>query len=87
MANINMCFKTRHRVREKIDKDAHAIHEIVKKYTDNCLLYIAYSNSEIKFNVYELDINQRASFMADLCAQIYEKQELVAVDLTYYAIT
>lgn len=86
MANIQMCFKTRHKNREKIDEDAHAIYEIVNKYTDNCL-YIAYSNSEIMFNVYKLDINQRASFMADLCAQIYEKQELVAVDLTYYAIT
>ena len=85
MANIKMYFKTKHRVREKIDKDAHAIYEIVKKYTDNCL-YIAYSNSQIMFNVYKLDINQRASLMADLCTQIYEKQELVAVDLTYYAI-
>ena len=86
MANIQMSFKSRHKNREKIDEDAHAIYEIVNKYTDKCL-YMAYSNSEIKFNVYGLDINQRASFMADLCAQIYEKQELVAVDLTYYAIT
>ena len=86
MTNIQMCFKTRHKNREKIDEDAHAIYEIVNKYTDKCI-YIAYSNSEIKFNVYKLDINQRASLVADLCAQIYEKQELMAVDLTYYAIT
>lgn len=86
MANIQMCFKTRHKNREKIDEDAHAIYEIVNKYTDNCL-YIAYSNSEIKFNVYKLDINQRAGLMADICAQIYEKQKLSAVSLTYYNIT
>ena len=86
MANIQMSFKTRHKNRKKIDEDAHAIYEIVNKYTDKCI-YIAYSNSEIMFNVYKLDINQRAGLMADLCAQIYEKQELEAVDLTYYAIT
>ena len=86
MTNIQMCFKTRHKNREKIDEDAHAIYEIVNKYTDNCL-YIAYSNSKIKFNVYKLDINQRAGLMADICAQIYEKQKLSAVSLTYYNIT
>ena len=86
MANIKMYFKTRHKKREKIDEDAHAIYEIVNKYTDKCL-YMAYSNSEIMFNVYKLDINQRAGLMADLCAQIYGTQKLVAVDLTYYAIT
>jgi hypothetical protein len=41
MANIQMSFKSRHKNREKIDKDAHAIYEIVNKYTDKCI-YIAY---------------------------------------------
>lgn len=85
MANIQMSFKSRHKNREKIDEDAHAIYEIVNKYTDKCL-YMAYSNSQIMFNVYKLDINQRAGLMADLCAQIYGTQKLVAVELTYYAI-
>ena len=85
MANIKIEFKSRHRNKEKIDKDAHAIYEIVNKYTDNCL-YIVYSNSKIMFNVYKLDIVQRANLMADLCAQIYEKKKLMAVDLTYYTI-
>ena len=44
MANIQISFKTRHKNREKIDEDAHAIYEIVNKYTDKCL-YMAYSNS------------------------------------------
>lgn len=86
MANIQMCFKTRHKNRGKIDEDAHAIYEIVNKYTDNCL-YIAYSNSQIMFNVYKLDNVQRTNLMADICAQIYEKQKLSAVSLTYYNIT
>lgn len=85
MANIKLYFKTRHRNREKIDKDAHILYEVLSSHSQK-VLYTAYSNSLIIFNVYKVDAKQRMSIITDVCNKILLGYELQTLDLTYYSI-
>lgn len=85
MANIKLYFKTRHRNREKIDKDAHLLYELLSSYSPK-VLYTAYSNSLIIFNVYSVDVKQRMSILTDVCNKILNENSIQSLDLTYYSI-
>ena len=85
MANIKLYFKTRHRNREKIDKDAHILYEVLSRHSQK-VLYTAYSNSLIIFNVYKVDVKQRMNILSDVSNKILLGYELQTLDLIDYSI-
>lgn len=85
MANIKLYFKTRHRNRERINKDASLIYDIVYRYSQN-IVFTTYSNSLIIFNVNKVDIKQRMSLLNDICNKILYDDDLQALDMVYYSI-
>ncbi len=85
MANIELYFKTRHRNRERIDKDASLIYDIVYRYSLN-IVFTTYSNSLIIFNVNKVDIKQRISLLNDICNKILYDDDWQALDMVYYSI-
>jgi hypothetical protein len=85
MADIRLYFKTKRRNQEKIDKEAHLMYEVLTRHSQK-VLYAAYSNSLIIFNVYKLDAIQRISLLNDVSIKLLADDRFQGLDLTYYSI-
>lgn len=85
MANIKLYFKTRHKNREKIDKDAYLLHNVIIRYSQDTN-FTTYSNSLIIFNVYKVDARQRMRILSDVCNKILLGAEMKGLNLLSFEI-
>ncbi len=85
MASIKLIFKTRNRNRERIDKDAYLLHDVITRYSQDTT-FTTYSNSLIIFNVYKVDARQRMGIVSDVCNKILLGAEMKCLNLLSYEI-
>lgn len=85
MADIKLYFKTKRRNMEKIEKDARLLHDVISRHS-LYIVFTAYANSLIIFNVYKLDAIQRISLLNDISIKLLADDEFQGLDLTYYSI-
>ena len=85
MASIKLIFKTRNRNRERIDKDAYLLHNVITRYSLD-IVFTTYSNSLIIFNVSKVDARQRMSILSDVCNKILLGAEMKGLNLLSYEI-